>query len=86
MREGSEMMGNWRSTLESSLMLFGERVSYGARHGGVEHSLGDPLVVRLELVAGETDGLDSTLSELGLELGDLSELGGADGSEVAVVG
>lgn len=43
-------------------------------------------MVRLELVAGESDGLDSTLSELGGELGDFPELGGADGSEVAVAG
>jgi hypothetical protein len=46
--------------------------------------LGNPLVVGLELIAREADGLDSTLSELGLELGHLAELGGADGSEVAV--
>ena len=34
--------------------------------------------MRLELVARKTDRLDSSLLELGLELGDLSELSGAD--------
>ena len=48
------------------------------------NSLGDPLVVRLELVAGEADSLDPTLLELSLKLGNLSELSSANGGEVAV--
>lgn len=45
--------------------------------------LSDPLSVRVELVAGESDSLDSSLEELGLQLRNLAQLGGADGSEIA---
>ena len=46
----------------------------------------DPGVVRLDTVGAETDHLDATGSELGLELGESTELGGTDGSEVIGVG
>ena len=45
--------------------------------------LGDPLLVRVELVTRETDRLDTTLLPLGSKLGNLTELSGTDGSEVA---
>jgi hypothetical protein len=38
----------------------------------------DPSSMRLDGVSRETDQLDSTLSELRLELGESTELGGAD--------
>ena len=38
--------------------------------------------MRLELVAGQANGLDATLLEVGLQLGNLTQLGRADGSEV----
>jgi hypothetical protein len=76
------MMGNWRSTLLSSLMLRRGKWEEGLCQLPVlrpistpkQCLLGNPLVVRLKLVAGETDGLDSTLLELALELSDLSKL------------
>lgn len=46
----------------------------------------DPGVVRFDTVGAETDHLDATSSELGLELGESTELGGTDGSEVIGVG
>jgi hypothetical protein len=46
----------------------------------------DPAVVRLNVVGAQTDELDTASSELGLELGEGAELGGADGGEVIGVG
>ena len=46
----------------------------------------DPGVVRVDSVGTETDHLDTTGRELGLELGESTELGGTDGSEVIWVG
>lgn len=46
----------------------------------------DPAVVGLDVVGTQTDELDTTLGELGLELGESTELGGTDGSEVIGVG
>lgn len=46
----------------------------------------DPLLVGLEAVGGETDDLDVALVKLGLETGNDTELGGADGGEVCGVG
>lgn len=46
----------------------------------------DPAVVGLDVVGAQTDELDTTSSELGLELGEGTELGGADGGEVIGVG
>lgn len=45
----------------------------------------DPLFVGLEAVGGETDNLDVALVKLGLEAGNNTELGGADGGEVCGV-
>lgn len=42
----------------------------------------DPFAVRVNGVGGETDQLDAALGELRLELGERTELGGADGSEI----
>ena len=42
----------------------------------------DPGLVRRGVVGRETNELDASLGELGLELGESSELGGADGSEI----
>lgn len=42
----------------------------------------DPLVVRINIVGTQSNELDAESSELGLELGEGTELGGADGSEV----
>jgi hypothetical protein len=42
----------------------------------------DPSIVGLNGVGGQSNHLDVALGELGLELGEGSELGGADGSEV----
>ena len=56
--------------------------------GEVERGLGDlinvldPLAVGLDGVGGETNQLDIALGELGLELGEGTELGRADGGEV----
>lgn len=46
----------------------------------------DPAVVGLDVVGAQTDELDTASSELGLELGEGTELGGADGGEVIGVG
>lgn len=46
----------------------------------------DPAVVGLDTVGAETDQLDATSSELGLELGEGAQLGGTDGGEVIGVG
>ena len=46
----------------------------------------DPGVVRVDTVGTETNHLDTTGRELGLELGESTELGGTDGSEVIRVG
>ena len=46
----------------------------------------DPAVVRLNAVGAQADELDTTGSELGLELGESTELGGANGGEVIGVG
>ncbi len=46
----------------------------------------DPSSVGLDGVGGETDQLDATLGELGLELCEGTKLGGADGSVVLGVG
>jgi hypothetical protein len=46
----------------------------------------DPSSVRLDGVGRESDQLDAALGELGLELGEGAELGGADGSVVFGVG
>lgn len=46
----------------------------------------DPGVVRLDTVGAETDHLDATGSELGLELGESTEFSGTDGGEVIGVG
>lgn len=46
----------------------------------------DPGVVRVDAVGTETDHLDTTGRELGLELSESTELGGTDGSEVIWVG
>ena len=43
------------------------------------NALLDPVLVRVEVVAREPNRLDVALSPLFLELGHLSELGGADG-------
>lgn len=42
----------------------------------------DPALVAVDGVGGETDELDATLGELGLELSEGAELGGADGGVV----
>ena len=42
----------------------------------------DPSSVRLDGVGGKTDQLDTTLGELGLELSEGTEFGGADGCVV----
>ena len=42
----------------------------------------DPGVVGLSAIGAQTDELDTTSSELRLELGESTKLGGADGSEV----
>jgi len=42
----------------------------------------DPTTVAVNGVGGETDELDTTLGEFGLELGEGAELSGADGSVV----
>ena len=86
-------MGNFKSTLDSSLMLSVNGSSQQQHYASSNrqatrcpsfHSLGNPLVVRLELVAGQADRLDATLLELWLQLGDVTELGRADRSKVAV--
>jgi len=46
----------------------------------------DPGVVGLDTVGAETDQLDATSGELGLELGESTQLGGTDGGEVIGVG
>lgn len=46
----------------------------------------DPAVVGVDCVRGEADELDAALCELGLELGESAELGGADGRVVFWVG
>lgn len=46
----------------------------------------DPTVVRFNVVGTQTDELDTTRGELGLKLGEGTELGGADGSEIIGVG
>jgi hypothetical protein len=46
----------------------------------------DPTVVGLDAVGTQTDELNTTLGELGLKLGEGTELGGADGGEVIGVG
>lgn len=46
----------------------------------------DPAVVGLDAVGAQTDELDTAGSELGLELGEGAQLGGADGGEVIGVG
>lgn len=46
----------------------------------------DPSLVAAERVGRETDQLDAALGELGLELGESTELSGADGSVVLGVG
>lgn len=43
-----------------------------------DNSLLDPLLVEVKVVAGESDGLHSSLLPLLLELGNFTELGGAD--------
>lgn len=48
--------------------------------------VGDPATVALNGVGREANQLDATLGELGLELGESTELGGADGSVVLGVG
>lgn len=45
----------------------------------------DPLGVRVEFVARKPNSLHASLEELRLELGDLSQLGSADGSEIGRV-
>lgn len=52
---------------------------------GETDSLVDPSSVRLELVARKSNGLHVALLELRLEPRDLSELSGADGSEVGLM-
>lgn len=42
----------------------------------------DPICVRLDGIRGQTDKLGSTLGELGLELGECAQLGGANRGEV----
>lgn len=42
----------------------------------------DPVVVRVDGVGTQSDELDAEGSKLGLELGESTELGGADGGEV----
>lgn len=44
--------------------------------------VGDPVVVRVDGVGREADQLDAALGELGLQLGEGAQLGGADGSEI----
>lgn len=46
----------------------------------------DPTVVGLDAVGTQTNELNTTLGELGLKLGEGTELGGADGGEVIGVG
>ena len=46
----------------------------------------DPSSVRFDRVGRQTDQLDATLGELGLELCECAELGGADGSIVFGMG
>lgn len=46
----------------------------------------DPAVMGLSSVGTQTNELDTTSSKLGLELGEGTELGGTDGSEVIGVG
>ena len=46
----------------------------------------DPATVAVDGVGRETDELDTTLGELGLELSEGTELGGADGGVVLGVG
>lgn len=46
----------------------------------------DPAVVGLDLVGAQANELDTASSELGLELGEGAQLGGADGGEVIGVG
>lgn len=79
-------MGNLRLTLESSLML-NQRISTPSSHRrhdrGHGDLLSDPLGVRVEFVARKPNSLHASLEELRLELGDLSQLGSADGSEIA---
>lgn len=45
----------------------------------------DPLLVGVDVVGTQTDELDTTSSELRLELGEGTELGGTDGGEVILV-
>lgn len=42
----------------------------------------DPALVAATSIGGQTDQLDASLGELGLELGKGAKLGGADGGEV----
>lgn len=49
------------------------------------NSLSNPLAMGCKLVAGKSDGLDISLDELWLQLGDFAQFGGANGSEVTVV-
>lgn len=44
----------------------------------------DPGVVRVDVVGTQSDELDAEGSELRLELGESTELGGADGSEIVL--
>lgn len=44
----------------------------------------DPGVVRVDVVGTQSDELDAEGSKLRLELGESTELGGADGSEVVL--
>ena len=46
----------------------------------------DPALVAANRVGRETEELDAALGELGLEAGELAELGGADGGVVLGVG
>lgn len=60
----------------------------GELQAGASHLINvlDPAVVGLDTVGAETNQLDTTRGEFGLELGESSKLGGTDRGEVIGVG
>ena len=78
--------GNLHVVEESDLALLVANDGEGDLAAGDLVNVLDPAIVGLDGVGGQADELDAALLELGLELGEGAQLGGADGGVVLGVG